>query len=54
MDKKFLGELRLIRLNKITDAQKPPTHPRFDGITGITCRRLLSLRQQDLLMADEN
>jgi hypothetical protein len=43
-----------IRLSKIPDAQKPPTHPRFHAMTGIACRRLLSLRQQDLLMANEN
>ena len=52
--KKFLDELHFTRLNKVLDAQQPPTHPRFHGMTGIARGRLLSLCQQDLLMANEN
>ena len=51
---KHLGQIYLVGLRQVANAQKPTAHAGFHGVTSIATSRLLGLSEQHLFVADED
>jgi len=53
LSEKFLRQRQIVAAGKVAHMEQPATHAGLDRMTGVARCRLLRLREQHLLMLDE-